>query len=115
MHSVIKNESWEVEDEQIPSKSLTIDHADWTLGVVSFLAPSAPCVKSMFFCPGGSVVERANLKGFHGKAPPRVEFLVSYDSTTGNLTRSRHRKGCQIDRPFLILWVVVPGLCSLVE
>ena len=73
------------------------------------------CKINVFLSPGGSVVERVKLKGFHGTAPPRVEFLF-------NLIRPREispcpdtGKGCQIDRPFLISRVVVRGFCSLVQ
>ncbi|KAK7383666.1 hypothetical protein VNO78_29347 [Psophocarpus tetragonolobus] len=54
MFSLIKNESWGLEDDQIPT-------------------PLAPYEKSKSLGSGGSMVARLKLKGIDGRAPPGVE------------------------------------------
>ena len=61
-----------------------MNHADWRLGVVTFMAPSAPCENSKFLGSGRSVVVRLKLKGFDGRALPRVAPAASFDSTLEN-------------------------------
>ena len=61
MFSLIKNESWGIEDDQIPSCSqpLTMPTRDW--GVVGFMTPSASYEKSKFLGSGESMVARLKL------------------------------------------------------
>ena len=47
------------------------------------------------------MVTRLQLKGTDGRAPPGLEPAAQFDSTQGELTRSRHFKGRQVDSFFL--------------
>ncbi|KAI3671407.1 hypothetical protein L2E82_53328 [Cichorium intybus] len=63
MFSLIKNESWGLEDDQIPSYVSTINDADQGSADVAFRTPLAPYEKSKFLGSGGSMVARLKLKG----------------------------------------------------
>ncbi|GAB5366798.1 hypothetical protein AAMO2058_001174600 [Amorphochlora amoebiformis] len=67
MSSLIKNESWGIEDDQIPSDW-------WTL--TFYPTSSAPCEKSKSLGSGGSMVARLKLKGIDGRTPPEVELAA---------------------------------------
>ena len=63
MFSLIKNESWGLEDDQIPSWFSTTNDADQGSADVTFRTPPAPYEESKFLGSGGSMVARLKLKG----------------------------------------------------
>ena len=71
MFSLIKNESWGLEDDHVLVS--TINDADQGSTDVAFRTPLAPFEKSKFLGSGGSMVARLKLKGIDGRAPPGVE------------------------------------------
>ncbi|CAN1769427.1 hypothetical protein LINPERHAP1_LOCUS11226, partial [Linum perenne] len=73
MFSLIKNESWGLEDDQIPVLVSTINDADQGSADVAFWTPPAPYEKSKSLGSGGDMVARLKLKGIDGRAPPGVE------------------------------------------
>ncbi|KAL0294693.1 UNVERIFIED_CONTAM: hypothetical protein Scaly_3117400 [Sesamum calycinum] len=72
MFSLIKNESWGLEDDHTVLVS-TINDADQGSADVAFRTPPAPYEKSKSLGSGGSMVARLKLKGIDGRAPPGVE------------------------------------------
>ncbi len=75
MFSLIKNESWGLEDDQRSDTVLvsTINDADQGSADVAYRTPPAPYEKSKSLGSGGSMVARLKLKGIDGRAPPGVE------------------------------------------
>lgn len=74
MFSLIKNESWGLEDDRSDTVLVsTINDADQGSADVAFRTPPAPYEKSKFLGSGGSMVARLKLKGIDGRAPPGVE------------------------------------------
>ncbi|CAN6989904.1 unnamed protein product [Brassica rapa subsp. trilocularis] len=70
MFSLIKNESWGLEDDKDTVLVSTINDADQGSADVAFRTPLAPYEKSKFLGSGGSMVARLKLKGIDGRAPP---------------------------------------------
>jgi len=71
MFSLIKNESWGLEDDHVLVS--TINDADQGSADVALRTPPAPYEKSKSLGSGGSMVARLKLKGIDGRAPPGVE------------------------------------------
>ena len=96
---------------------LTTNHADWRLGVVCFMTPSAPSEKSIFVGSKERTVARLKLKGIDGRAPPGVASVALFDTTREKLTRSRYSIDGQIESSFLIgAWpLFVGGVIGLVD